>query len=69
VFWVAGTGGSGAATINYAGGGNMVGTIIAYSGVTISSPGVAQISRLEGRALGLNASVTMVNTIIDVPLP
>lgn len=69
VFWVAGTGGSGAATINGAGGGTMVGTIIAYSGVTFSTAGNATITRLEGRAIGLNASVTMVNTIINVPLP
>jgi len=69
VFWVVGTGSSGAATINAAGGGTMVGTIIAYSGVTFSTHDNTTITRLEGRALGLNASVTMVNTIINVPLP
>lgn len=69
VFWVVGTGGSGAATINAAGGGTMVGTIIAYSGVTFSTAGNVTLTRLEGRALGLNASVTLVNTIINVPLP
>jgi len=69
VFWVAGTGGGGAATINAAGGGTMAGTIIAYSGVTFSTAGNTTITTLEGRALGLNASVTLVNTIINVPLP
>lgn len=56
------------AVINYGGGGTMVGTIIANSGgVTISSPGVATITTLNGRALSLVASVTMVNTVINVP--
>jgi Ice-binding-like/Bacterial Ig-like domain len=65
VFWQVGS----AATINGAGGGTMVGTIIAYSGVTFSTHDNTTITSLEGRALGLNASVTMVNTIINVPLP
>jgi len=64
VFWQAATG----AVINYGGGGTMVGTIIALTGgVTISSPGVATITTLNGRALSLGASVTMVNTVINVP--
>ena len=46
---------------------NMVGTIIAYSGVTISTAGQLGITTLDGRALATNASVTMVNTIINVP--
>jgi hypothetical protein len=58
-----------AATINGAGGGTMVGTIIGSGGVTFSTPGVAAITTLDGRALALNASVTMVNTVINVPLP
>jgi len=65
VFWQVGS----AATINAAGGGTMVGTIIASAGVTFSTPGNAAITRLNGRALGLNASVTMVNTVINVPAP
>ncbi|MDQ3003421.1 MAG: ice-binding family protein [Fibrobacterota bacterium] len=69
VFWVVGTGGSGAAVINGAGGGTMVGTIIAFSGVTFSTAGNVVLTRLEGRALSLNSSVTMVNTIINVPAP
>jgi hypothetical protein len=65
VFWYVGT----AAVINYAGGGVMVGTIIASSGVTISNPGASVVgpqSILNGRAISLVASVTMVNTTINV---
>jgi hypothetical protein len=65
VYWQVGS----AATINGAGGGTMVGTIIAASGVTFSTAGNAAITTLNGRALGLNASVTMVNTVINVPGP
>jgi hypothetical protein len=65
VFWQVGS----SATINGAGGGTMVGTIIASSGVTFSTMGNATITTLNGRALGLNASVTMVNTVINVPAP
>jgi hypothetical protein len=69
VFWAVGTGGSGSATINGAGGGTMVGTIIAASGVSFSTVGNIVPTRLEGRALSLNASVTLVNTLINVPSP
>jgi hypothetical protein len=48
---------------------NMVGTIIGFSGVTISTAGELQTTTLNGRALGLNASVTVVNTLINVPAP
>ena len=65
VFWQVGS----SATINAAGGGTMVGTIIASAGVTFSTAGEATITTLNGRALGLNASVTMVNTVINVPAP
>ncbi|MFL5300930.1 MAG: Ig-like domain-containing protein [Anaeromyxobacteraceae bacterium] len=65
VFWQVGS----AATINGIGGGTMVGTIIASAGVTFSTAGVATVTTLNGRALGLNASVTMVNTAINVPAP
>jgi hypothetical protein len=65
VFWQVGS----MATINATGGGTMVGTIIASSGVTFSTAGNAAITTLNGRALGLNASVTMVNTVINVPAP
>ena len=65
VFWQIGS----AATINAAGGGTMVGTIIAAAGVTFSTVGNAAITTLDGRALGLNASVTIVNTVVNVPAP
>jgi hypothetical protein len=66
VFWQVGS----AATINgILGGGTMVGTIIAQSGVSISTAGVAQITTLNGRALSLLSSVTMVNTVVNVPAP
>ncbi len=65
IFWQVGS----TATINGAGGGTMVGTIIASSGVTLSTAGNAAITTLNGRALSLVSSVTMVNTVINVPLP
>ncbi len=61
VFWYVGS----AATINGAGGGIMTGTIIAYSAITFSTAGNAVQTVLNGRALCLNASVTMVNTTIN----
>jgi hypothetical protein len=63
VFWQVGS----AATINAAGGGTMVGTIISSATTTFSTAGNAAITTLNGRALALNASVTMVNTVINVP--
>lgn len=65
VFWYIGS----AATINAAGGGTMVGTIIANSGVVFSTAGNATQTVLNGRAISLISSVTMVNTTINVPLP
>jgi hypothetical protein len=65
VFWQVGS----AATINAGGGGTMVGTIISQDGVTFSTAGNATISTLNGRALSLGASVTVVNTVINVPAP
>jgi hypothetical protein len=63
IFWQVGS----AATINGAGGGTMEGTIISYSGVTFSTAGNVTLTTLNGRALSLNASVTLVNTIINLP--
>ena len=63
VYWYVGS----AATINGSGGGIMTGTIIASAGVTFSTAGNAVQTVLNGRALSLNASVTMVNTTINVP--
>ncbi|MEK7719671.1 MAG: ice-binding family protein, partial [Bacteroidota bacterium] len=68
VYWYVGS----QAVINYGGGGTMVGTIIANSGVTLSSPGNSTNSTptvLNGRAISLVSSVTMVNTTINVPAP
>jgi hypothetical protein len=65
VFWQVGS----AATINAGGGGTMVGTIIAQDGVTFSTAGNVAPVTLNGRALSLGASVTMVNTVINVPAP
>jgi hypothetical protein len=65
IFWQVGS----AATINAGGGGTMVGTVIAQAGVTISTAGSLIISTFNGRALGLDASVTMVNTILNIPAP
>ncbi|MHB8745953.1 MAG: ice-binding family protein [Gammaproteobacteria bacterium] len=65
VFWQVGT----SATINGAGGGTMVGTILASSAVSFSTVGNVAIVTLNGRAVGLNASVTMTNTVINVPAP
>jgi hypothetical protein len=63
VYWYVGT----AATINGAGGGVMTGTIIASSGITFSTAGNNTQTVLNGRAISLVASVTMVNTTINVP--
>jgi hypothetical protein len=63
VFWYVGS----SATINGAGGGTMVGTIMANSGVTFSTAGNVVLTVLNGRAISLIASVTLVNTIINVP--
>ena len=65
VFWQVGS----AATINAGGGGTMVGTIISQSGVSFSTAGNVAILTLNGRALSLGASVTMVNTVVNVPAP
>jgi hypothetical protein len=65
VFWA--VGGLPGAVINYGGGGTMVGTIISQPGITVSSPGVAAITTINGRVIALNASTTIVNTVINVP--
>ncbi len=65
VFWQVGS----QATINAGGGGTMVGTIIAKSGIVFSTAGSVNPVTLNGRALSLGASVTLVNTKITVPVP
>ncbi len=61
VFWQVGS----AARIED--GSAMVGTIIAPAGVTISTAGQTIQTTLVGRAIGLTASVTMVNTTVTAP--
>lgn len=65
VFWRVGT----AATINAAGGGTMVGKVLASAGVSFSTAGNVAIVTVNGSATSLNASVTMTNTVINVPAP
>jgi hypothetical protein len=69
VYWYVGS----SAVINYAGGGVMVGNVIANNGVTLSAPANSTTlpgaeTVLNGRAISLVSSVTMVNTIINVPV-
>jgi hypothetical protein len=64
VFWQVGS----AATINgIQGGGTMVGTIISQAGIAVSTAGVDAVTTINGRLLALDASVTIVNTVINVP--
>ena len=65
VFWQVGS----AATINAGGGGTMVGTIISQAGAAFSTAGALDITTLNGRVLSLGPSVTVVNTVINVPAP
>ncbi len=58
-----------AATINAAGGGTMTGTILSQSGAEFSTVGNVVPVTLNGRALSLGASVTLVNTLVNVPAP
>jgi hypothetical protein len=63
VFWQVGT----AATLNAAGGGTVAGTIISRSGVVVSTAGNNSVVTVNGRLISLGASVTLVNTVINVP--
>ena len=63
VFWQVGS----FATINAAGGGTMAGTLISQMGASFSTAGNVSVVTLNGRALSLGASVTLVNTVINVP--
>jgi hypothetical protein len=65
VYWQVGS----AATINAGGGGTMVGTIISFAGAAFSTVGNVAVVTLNGRAISLNASVTLVDTVINVPSP
>ena len=61
VFWQVGS----AARIED--GSTMIGTLIAPAGVTFSTAGQTIQTTLTGRAIGLTASVTLVNTTIVAP--
>jgi hypothetical protein len=63
VFWQVGS----SATINGAGGGTMVGTIISQAGISVSTAGNATVTTINGRLLALSASTTLVNTVINLP--
>jgi hypothetical protein len=63
VFWQVGS----FATINAGGSGTMVGTIISQAGASFSTAGNVAIVTLNGRVLSLGASVTLVDTVINVP--
>jgi hypothetical protein len=65
VYWQVGS----AATINAAGGGTMVGTIISQAGAAFSTAGNVTVVTLDGRIISLGASVTLVDTVINVPAP
>ena len=65
VYWQVGSD----AIVNAGGGGTMVGTIIAQAGAAFSTAGSVIPMTLNGRALSLGASVTLVNTFINVPAP
>jgi hypothetical protein len=65
VFWQVGS----FATINAAGGGTMVGTILSQAGASFSTVGNVNPVTLNGRVISLGASVTLVNTVINVPAP
>ncbi|MDB5859084.1 MAG: hypothetical protein JWQ76_2773 [Ramlibacter sp.] len=65
VFWQVGT----AATINAGGGGTFVGTIVSQASINVSTAGALGITTVDGRLLSLGPSVTVVNTVINVPAP
>lgn len=62
VYWQVGSN----AVINAASGGTMAGTIICNAGAAFSTAGLTTLTVLDGRVLSLGASVTLVNTIINV---
>ena len=57
------------AKVNPSGGGTVSGTIITQAGLVFSTAGSTILTTLNGRALSLGASVTMVNTAVTVPAP
>ncbi len=65
VYWQVGSD----ATINgILGGGVIQGTIISQARIAVSTAGVTALTTINGRLLALNASVTLVNTVINTPV-
>ena len=65
VFWQVGS----FATVNAGGGGTLKGTLITQAGASFSTVGNTLPVTLDGRVLSLGASVTLVDTFINVPSP
>jgi hypothetical protein len=63
IYWVCGS----SATINGTGGGIFNGTVIAYAGISVGTNGASPITTINGRLIGMGASTTLANTIINVP--
>jgi hypothetical protein len=64
VFWQVGS----AATINgILGGGTMQGTVIAQTGISVSTAGVVAITTVNGRLLVMTGPLTVVNTVVNTP--
>jgi hypothetical protein len=68
VFWAVG---SDVTHLNMAGGGTFNGTVIANGavGIAVSTVGNTTITTINGRLISLNASTTLVDTVINVPAP
>jgi hypothetical protein len=63
IFWAVGSD----VYLNPSGGGTFEGTIIAYYFIHVSTVGNVAVTTVNGRLIGLNASVTLVDTVINVP--
>ena len=63
VFWAVGSD----VYLEPSGGGTFNGSILAYDFIHVSTVGNAAITTVNGRLIGLNASVTLVNTVVNVP--
>jgi hypothetical protein len=68
VYWAVG---SDVTHLNMAGGGTFNGTVIANGavGIAVSTVGNTTITTINGRLISLNASTTLVDTVINVPAP
>jgi hypothetical protein len=66
VYWAVGTN---VPHLNQSGGGIFSGTVIAYgsAGIAVSTAGNATVTTINGRLISLNASTTLVDTVINVP--